>query len=87
MHYFSTRGLNEKISAAEAIIRGLAPDGGLYVPESFPHIGQDELESLCKMNYRERAARIMRPSSQILRRTKSPSSVPRRTAATLTPRT
>ena len=61
MHYFSTRGLNEKISAAEAIIRGLAPDGGLYVPESFPHIGQDELESLCKMNYRERAARIMAP--------------------------
>ena len=54
MQYFSTRGLNEKISAAEAIIRGLAPDGGLYVPESFPHIGQDELESLCKMNYRER---------------------------------
>ena len=61
MQYFSTRGLNEKISAAEAIIRGLAPDGGLYVPESFPHIGQDELESLCKMNYRERAARIMAP--------------------------
>ncbi len=36
MQYFSTRGLDERVSAAEAIIRGLAPDGGLYVPENFP---------------------------------------------------
>ena len=36
MQYHSTRGLKENISAAEAIIRGLAPDGGLYVPAQFP---------------------------------------------------
>lgn len=39
MDYFSTRSADEKISAAEAIIRGLAPDGGLYVPgELSPNI-------------------------------------------------
>ena len=61
MQYHSTRGLKENISAAEAIIRGLAPDGGLYVPESFPHISTDEIEALCRLDYRERAARIMAP--------------------------
>ncbi len=61
MKYFSTRGLNEKISAAEAIIRGLAPDGGLYVPETIPHVGTEELERLCTLGYRERAASIMAP--------------------------
>ncbi len=61
MQYHSTRGLKENISAAEAIIRGLAPDGGLYVPDSFPHISTDEIEALCRLDYRERAARIMAP--------------------------
>ena len=42
MKYFSTRSDSEPISAAEAIIRGLAPDGGLYVPESFPQISAGE---------------------------------------------
>jgi len=35
MDYVSTRGMN-KITASEAIIQGLAPDGGLYVPCNFP---------------------------------------------------
>ena len=61
MKYFSTRGLDEKISAAEAIIRGLAPDGGLYVPESFPQISAEELEELCRLDYRSRTRRIMKP--------------------------
>ena len=61
MQYHSTRGLKENISAAEAIIRGLAPDGGLYVPDSFPHISTDEIEALCRLDYRERAARTTSP--------------------------
>ena len=61
MQYHSTRGLDEKISAAEAIIRGLAPDGGLYVPESFPQISADEIEGMCALDYRQRAARVMAP--------------------------
>ena len=36
MKFISTRGKNGKVSAAEAIIKGLADDGGLFVPEYFP---------------------------------------------------
>ena len=39
--YISTRG-NEKLSASQAIIKGLASDGGLFIPESFPEIKFDE---------------------------------------------
>lgn len=37
MRYLSTRG-GEPVSAAEAIVRGISPSGGLYVPESFPRV-------------------------------------------------
>ncbi|PZN27536.1 MAG: threonine synthase [Proteobacteria bacterium] len=37
MHYISTRDPNHRVSLSQAIARGIAPDGGLYVPESFPH--------------------------------------------------
>lgn len=36
MDYISTRGKAAKVSAAEAIVKGLADDGGLYVPETIP---------------------------------------------------
>lgn len=36
MRYFSTRSRQQSVSASEAILSGLAPDGGLYVPESLP---------------------------------------------------
>ena len=59
MQYFSTRNKNYKVSAAEAIAKGLAPDGGLFVPESVPAISSDEIKSLCEMDYRGRAVNIM----------------------------
>lgn len=36
MQYLSTRSHDEKAASAEAVLRGLAPDGGLYVPEAIP---------------------------------------------------
>ena len=36
MNFISTRGAKERVSAAEAIKTGLASDGGLFMPESFP---------------------------------------------------
>jgi threonine synthase len=60
MNYKSTRSLNEEyVSAANAIKNGLAPDGGLYMPESIPSLSQDEIISLCEKSYAERAAYIM----------------------------
>ncbi|MBO8436432.1 MAG: threonine synthase [Spirochaetes bacterium] len=39
MRYISTRAANEEsITASEAILKGLAPDGGLFIPQSFPRI-------------------------------------------------
>lgn len=60
MKYVSTRNTAEKITASQAIVRGLAPDGGLYVPETIPHIGSDFIARLKKMDYLGRAQAILR---------------------------
>ena len=46
MKYFSTRDENHKVSAAEAISRGLAPDGGLFVPEFLPQLNEEDMKAL-----------------------------------------
>ena len=59
MLYCSTRGDNKLVSAAEAVLEGLAPDSGLFVPAGgLPSIA---LEPLAKMSYPERAAAITAP--------------------------
>lgn len=58
MLYKSTRG-SETVSSAEAIIKGLASDGGLFVPESFPQVKLQDLENMQKMNYLEQAKFIL----------------------------
>ena len=59
MRYVSTRDSSLKITAAEAIARGLSPDGGLFVPESLPLVSPETLRSLGCMSYPQRAAAIM----------------------------
>ena len=56
MEYQSTRGGSTGVSAAEAIVRGLAPDGGLYVPAAFPKADLDAWRSL---SYPELAAKVV----------------------------
>ncbi len=60
--YVSTRDTEKKelIDSAEAIRRGLAPDGGLYMPVMLPHFGISELSMLSKLSYPERAAFVLR---------------------------
>ena len=58
MNYFSTRTLL-KTSAAGAIAKGLAPDGGLFVPDQIPALSAADLQQLCAMDYRARAVQIM----------------------------
>lgn len=59
MKYYSTRNSEYKVSVAEAISRGLAPDGGLFVPSVIPTMPADEIKAMCDMSYRERAAVII----------------------------
>lgn len=59
MKFISTRNKNEKVSAAEAIVYGLAKDGGLFVPEEFPSLSHDEILKMTEMSYEERAASVL----------------------------
>ena len=59
MRYVSTRGLSPAVSAAEAIVRGIAPDGGLYMPESIPAFTKEELSRLPGLSYRETANLVL----------------------------
>ena len=60
MDYFSTRGAKERVSSAAAILKGLASDGGLFVPDSFPQMTLSEIEALVPLSYEERAVCILR---------------------------
>ncbi len=58
MNFISTRG-GEKATGAQAIVKGLASDGGLFVPEKFPKVTEEEFSAMADMNYAERAAFIL----------------------------
>ena len=56
MEFFSTRNVNEKVSAAQAIAQGLSQESGLFVPASFPKV---DLDAACKMEYAQLASHIL----------------------------
>ncbi len=61
MNYYSTRDTKKQAphSSAEVIKMGIAPDNGLYMPETIPQITLDEITALKSMSYTERAANIL----------------------------
>ena len=59
LHYKSTRDSNVYVTASEAILAGLAPEGGLFVPEQIPALSVS-LDELKKMNYQETAYAVMK---------------------------
>lgn len=62
MKYISTRNQNPSeglVNSAEAIKRGLAPDGGLYMPCEIPSVSLDKIKELASLSYEERAAEIL----------------------------
>ena len=59
MKYFSTRSKKEKYSFEDVFYRGLAPDGGLFVPENIKKFNDLELNELRKLNYPELATEII----------------------------
>ena len=57
--YKSTRSNGEKVTASQAILKGLADDGGLFVPDSIPAL-EVELEQLATLSYQETAYEVMK---------------------------
>lgn len=61
MRYISTRGGIQPIPFKDAVMMGLATDGGLLLPESYPTISPEELESWRGLSYPELAFRVLSP--------------------------
>lgn len=61
MRYISTRGQAPALNFEEVVLTGLATDGGLYVPESYPQMSKEDIAALAGLPYHEVAFRVMRP--------------------------
>ncbi|MGF7173583.1 threonine synthase [Azospirillum doebereinerae] len=61
MQYVSTRGAAPVLGFEDVLLAGLARDGGLYVPQSWPQFSADEIRALRGLPYSEIAVRVMRP--------------------------
>ena len=59
MEYVSTRDKSRKVSAAYAIANGIAPDGGLYCPTSFPALTAEDWHALANLDYKGRSALVL----------------------------
>ena len=61
MQYISTRGQSPALSFEDTMLTGLAPDGGLYVPETVPVLSEGEIAAMAGASYEEIAFRVMWP--------------------------
>ena len=61
MLYVSTRGDAPALDFEGAMLTGLARDGGLYLPESWPVLSQAEIAAMAGLSYEETAFRVVRP--------------------------
>ncbi len=59
MKYISTRGNSPALSFSDILLGGLAPDGGLYMPKSYPQLGNPELKAMRGMDYRDLAFAVL----------------------------
>ena len=61
MHYVSTRGHAPRLGFEDVTLAGLASDGGLYVPESWPSFSKADIAALRGLSYVDTAVAVMRP--------------------------
>ena len=61
MRYISTRGQAPARDFADVLLAGLAEDGGLFMPETWPHSGPSDWRAMRGLPYPELAARVMQP--------------------------
>ena len=59
--YISTRGNAPKLSFKDVVFEGLASDGGLYIPEYWPSLSKDMINSFSSMTYQEIAYEVISP--------------------------
>ena len=59
MEYISTRNVKKTYLFKDVFLKGLAPDGGLFVPKKIPFYSSAELTKLRKFSYKELALCIM----------------------------
>ena len=59
MEYISTRSDNKKFSFSEVFLKGLADDGGLFVPLNIKKFDESKMNSLKKLNYIDLATEII----------------------------
>jgi threonine synthase len=59
IQYSSTSLKAPKVSFKEALLKGLAPDGGLYMPESIPQISMEEIAAFSNLEYHEIAYHVL----------------------------
>lgn len=60
MKYISTRGNSPEVGFIDAILAGLAPDGGLYVPKEWPRLDDETLGKIADLPYNEVAAIVLK---------------------------
>ena len=58
MRYVSTRGQSPAVGFTDAVLSGLAPDGGLYVPEAWPTFSEAEIADFANKPYAHVAAAV-----------------------------
>lgn len=59
MRYVSTRGQSPSVGFVDAVLAGLAPDGGLYVPQEWPSFTRDEISAFAGRPYAEVATAVL----------------------------
>jgi len=60
MRFYSTKNRNISVTLREAVLKGIAADGGLYMPEQIPSIGKDKLNRISSLSFNEIAFEISR---------------------------
>jgi len=58
--YYSTNLKSPEVTFSQALLKGIAPDGGLYLPDSFPELNREQLESFRDKEYSELAYIILK---------------------------
>ena len=61
MLYKSTRGSSNEVPFSEVLLGGLAPDGGLYMPDYFPSMTLEEINDMDGLQYHELSSKILFP--------------------------